>query len=159
MSSKYGYAFEMLDRGILSKFGRCGRCVRKAFFFACCSWCGTLMVAVFAFPRIHAFAFCSVALSCPFVAHAIAFVARSRSPSRGGGSLSSRRLALLFSLRALAVVVLICSRSEKALARSPCGGWEGECEPCERRYSPDSPCLPCGTCGPECPPSTTDAKC
>lgn len=132
--------------------GYCERCVKKAFMAATAAWITVGLLFVLGESRLLIPGLIAAALlTVLWIAHVGAFAFRS---TKGTASLSntrfSRRRFISVFLKTTGVAVAV-SIPMKAHAWSACGGWNGECHPCARKYTAtDSNCYSCRSCGDKC---------
>lgn len=143
------------------RLGRCTQCMRQSSFVCIVSLIALVFALSIDVPRaivisVGVFAALATAL---FVGHVSVF-ARNRVSSEErilGGKLDRRRV-LQVGFGAAASALLIIASNRPAQASSGCGGWNGECDKCERNFRIDGDrdgCHRCHNCN--CDPR--DPKC
>lgn len=140
-----------------AKFGHCPRCMRQSAAFCIASWTVFAVTLWFCPPQytLASGALAAIA-SALFISHIAVYALRAViATERDAGRRLDRRLALQAVLGATASALLIvvtnepASAAKKKLTGSACGGWHGECEPCQRNtYLNQDPkgCLDCQSC-------------
>lgn len=145
-----------LAASLWKNLGYCSNCIRKAFLTAASAWGLALLIALSDWSNLLPVAvFGAVGLTMLWIAHLVGF-ARKVTVATVSGKVNmatpSRRAVLPLFARALAFAAFASAMSRQAFADSPCGGWYNAlCPPCERRVTVNSPCLPCHSCGANCP--------
>lgn len=134
------------------KLGRCTRCMRQSSLICMVSlialvlalWIGVPAAITFS---VSVFAALATAL---FVSHVSSF-ARNKvvAAERDLGGRLGRRRALKVGFGAAVSALSIIATNRPAQASSKCGGWNGECDKCERNFRLDQKkdgCHRCASC-------------
>jgi hypothetical protein len=144
-------------RSYAANFGYCAKCMRQSALFCIGSWTVFTFTPWFCPPKyaLAAGAFAAIA-SALFISHIAIYALRTViATEKNGGTKLDRRLALQTALGATASALFIiatnrpASAADKKLKGSKCGGWHGECDPCQRNTFLDEDrrgCLDCQSC-------------
>jgi hypothetical protein len=152
---------------VWGNLGYCKRCIRKAFQTAAIGWSLVTFATVLGQPRTltATLTIASAGLTLLWVAHLVAYArkatayideksASAESPNSPGAKIqlqsSSRRDVIPLFARMIAGAAIASAIATPAFADSACGGYNGECNRCARRNTPNSPCEWCHSCGSNC---------
>ena len=140
--------------GIISsywlKVGQCTKCMRQAAIVCIFAWLATIFAAWLGSAEITyaigVFAMITTALS---IVHITTYALRKVATAERMGARLNRRQAFQALLGSAGTAFFIMAANRPAQASSGCGGWEGECDVCERNFRLDgnpSGCTRCPSC-------------
>ena len=134
---------------LLTKFGQCSSCMRKAFVIGLGAWMVALASILFGAPSLITFGALAGAgiLSVLWIVHLIAYSKRVvawKHQRNTEASVLSRRGSMLLFARSLGLAVLLSASPFRAFADGACGA--ENCPPCGRPVYVDGRVDHCDIC-------------
>lgn len=142
--------------GFLWDFGRCSKCLKKAFLIAMGCWASAgLLFAVKNEDLVPIAMGLAIAFTMLWATHIVAYAGREALLGSAVGDGSDSRRSFLSIFVKMAALGAAVSLPMAAYAWSSCGGWKaGDCDACSKRETANSPCTRCRNCGESCGSNT-----
>jgi NAD-dependent dihydropyrimidine dehydrogenase PreA subunit len=133
--------------GYWAKVGKCTRCMRQSCAVCVGSWIVLIVALRFgASEFVYAASVLTAVSTALLITHVATYAQRRVAIESGGGKKLGRRLALKTFVEAAASSVLLMATNRPTFFGSQCGGWHGECDPCQRNFFLNEDPQGCHTC-------------